>query len=75
LQLIVSARTVGADGMTAETALPDQIVDVKVSINYARTAARWIGWIAAAVIGGLLAKFGETGWVIAQLLIAKHLGG
>jgi hypothetical protein len=55
--------------------LPDQIVDVKVSINYARTAARWIGWIAAAVIGGLLAKFGETGWVIAQLLIAKHLGG
>jgi hypothetical protein len=75
LQLIVSARTVGADGMTAETALPDQIVDVKVSINYARTLARWTGWIAAAVIGGLLAKFGETGWVIAQLLIAKHLGG
>jgi hypothetical protein len=75
LQLIVSARTVGADGITAETALPDQIVEVKVAINYARTAARWIGWIAAAVIGGLLAKFGETGWVIAQLLIAKHLGG
>jgi len=75
LQLIVSARTVGADGMTAETALPDQIVDVKISINYARTLARWMGWIAAAVIGGLLAKFGETAWVIAQLLIAKHLGG
>jgi len=74
LQLIVSARTVGADGMTAETALPDQIVDVKVSINYGRTAGRWIGWIAAAVIGGLLAKFGETAWVILRLLAAKYLG-
>lgn len=75
LQLIVSARTVGADGMTAETALPDQIVEVKVAINYARTAARWAGWAAAALVGGLLAKFGETGWVIAQLLIAQQLGG
>lgn len=75
LQLIVSARTVGADGMTAETALPDQTIDVKVAINYSRTAGRWAGWIAAAVIGGLLAKFGETGFVIAQVLIARHLGG
>ena len=45
--------------MTAETALPDQLVDVKVSINYGRTLGRWMGWIIAAVIGGLLAKFGE----------------
>lgn len=74
LQLIVSARTVGADGMTAETALPDQVVDVRVAINYARTAARWAGWIAAAVIGGLFAKFGETGYVILKLLAAKYLG-
>ena len=27
--------------------------------NYARVAARWVGWGAAAVAGGLLAKFGE----------------
>jgi hypothetical protein len=74
LQLIVSARTVGADGMTAETALPDQLVDVKVAINYTRTIGRWTGWVLAAVIGGLLAKFGETGYVILKLLAAKHLG-
>jgi hypothetical protein len=74
LQLIVSARTVGADGMTAETALPDQMVDVKVTINYGRTIKRWLGWIAAAVAGGLLAKFGETGFVIVKLLAAKYLG-
>lgn len=74
LQLIVSARTVGADGMTAETALPDQMVDVKVAINYARTAARWMGWIVAAVIGGLLAKFGELGYLVLKMLVVKHLG-
>lgn len=74
LQLIVSARTVGADGVTAETALPDQVIEVKVAINYARTAARWAGWLLAAVVGGLLAKFGESGFVIVKLLAAKHLG-
>jgi len=74
LQLIVSARTVGADGITAETALPDQTVEVKVAINYAASFRRWLGWIAAAVIGGLLAKFGEMGFVILKLLAAKHLG-
>jgi hypothetical protein len=74
LQLIVSARTVGADGMTAETALPDQLVDVKIAINYTRTAGKWVGWIVAAVIGGLFAKFGETGFVILRLLAAKYLG-
>lgn len=74
LQLIVSARTIGADGMTAETALPDQIVEVKVAINYARTAGRWVGWISAAVVGGVLAKFGEQAWVILRLLAAKYIG-
>lgn len=59
LQLLVSARTVGSDGLTAETALPDQVIEVKVGVNYAKTAARWAGWIAAAVIGGILARFGE----------------
>jgi hypothetical protein len=59
LQLLISARTVGADGLTAETALPDQVVEVKVAVNYAKTAARWAGWMTAAVIGGILARFGE----------------
>lgn len=75
LQLIVSARTVGADGMTAETALPDQVVDVKISINYARTAARWAGWGVAALVGALLAKFGDMAWLIVQVLFAKYFGG
>jgi len=59
LQLIISARTVGADGLAAETALPDQVVTVRVRTNYGKTASHWMGWGIAALIGGLLAKFGE----------------
>ena len=74
LQLIVSARTVGADGVTAETALPDQIVDVRIAINYTQTALKWAGWIGAAVLGGLLAKFGETAWVVIKIMFARPFG-
>lgn len=74
LQLIVSARTMGADGMTAETALPDQIVDVKIAINLTRTALKWAGWIGAAVVGGLLAKFGETAWIVVRIMFARMIG-
>jgi hypothetical protein len=59
LQLIISARTVSADGLAAETALPDQVITVRVRTNYGQSAKRWLGWIFAAVAGGLLAKFGE----------------
>lgn len=59
LQLIISARTVGTDGLAAETALPDQVVSVKVRVNYARTARKIGGWALAAIIGGVLARFGE----------------
>jgi hypothetical protein len=49
-------------------------VDVKVSINYGRTLGRWMGWIVAAVIGGLLAKFGELAYVVLKMLANKYLG-
>lgn len=67
LQLIVSARTVGGDGVVAETALPEQVIDVTVSVNYARMLKTWGGWAAAAVAGGLFAKFGEGIWGTALL--------
>ena len=73
LQIVVSARTIGADGMAAETALPDQVVEVKVRTNYKRTFARWAGWILAAVAGGALAKFGETGLDIANVYIQQFM--
>lgn len=69
LQIVVSARTIGADGMAAETALPDQIVDVKVKTNYKRTLVRWTGWVLAAIVGGALAKFGEGGLALIEKVL------
>lgn len=69
LQLVISARTVGMDGLAAETALPDQTIDVSVGINYAHTLAKWSGWIFAAVAGGLLSRFGDTIFEFAKTLL------
>ena len=66
LQIIVSARTIGADGVAAETALPDQLVEVKVRANIARSLTRFLGWTVAAVVGGALATFGESGMGLMQ---------
>jgi hypothetical protein len=73
LQIIVSARTIGADGVAAETALPDQIIDVKVKANIGRALARLFGWTVAAVVGGALATFGEAAMGPAALLLKKFL--
>lgn len=73
LQIIVSARTIGSDGMAAETALPDQLVDVKVKTNYKRTFARWTGWTLAAIVGGILAKFGEGAFSVLLPLAEKFI--
>jgi hypothetical protein len=75
LQLLVSARTVGADGLAAETALPDQVVEVKVAINYAATARRWTGWIAAAIVGGVLARFGDGAYDLGRQLVERLTNG
>lgn len=73
LQVIVSARTVGADGLAAETALPDQVIEVRIRANYGRAAKRWMGWIAAAVVGGLFARFGEQIFDVASKIAAPFL--
>ena len=75
LQLLVSARTVGADGLTAETALPDQVVEIKVRTNYGASALRWTGWLVAAVIGGVLAKFGEEFYAASAKMAARIMSG
>lgn len=59
LQLIVSARTVGSDGFAAETALPNQVVNVVVLTNYNRLSKRVGAWALAAFIGGMIARFGQ----------------
>jgi hypothetical protein len=42
LQLLVSARTVGRDGTSAETAPPDRIIEVTVGGGRVRRVVRWV---------------------------------
>jgi hypothetical protein len=71
LQLVAAARTVGADGLAAETALPEQMVEVRVSVNYGRAFGRVAGWVIAAMIGGALAKFGESALSLGMQLVSR----
>ena len=73
LQIVVSARTVGANGVAAETALPDQIIEVKVRRNLKRVLARLFGWTVAAVIGGALSTFGVTSVELAKTYVQKFM--
>ncbi|MBX2798473.1 MAG: hypothetical protein KTR31_12405 [Myxococcales bacterium] len=59
LQLVVSARTVGEGGITADSALDDQFIDVVVTANYARSARRIGFWVTATLVGGALGAWGE----------------
>ena len=61
LQLIVSARTIASDGLSADTALPDQVFDVRVKANYGRLFAKAAGWAGLMILGGVLSKFGQNG--------------
>lgn len=71
LTLIVASRSIGADGVIADTSLPEQRITIRVSANVTRSLRRWTGWVAVAVLGGVLAKLGEGFW--AQLwALARH---
>lgn len=75
LLLIVSARTVASDGLVAETAMPDQLFDVRVSANYRRAFSRFAGWTAAFVVGGIIARYGEQVVVLGQSLLNAWMTG
>lgn len=60
IQLLVSARLVGHDGLYAESTLPEQIVEVLVQTNYRFVVLKALGWMAALLLGVMLERFGET---------------
>lgn len=62
LTLIVASRSIGADGVVADTSLPEQRISIRISANFTRGVRRWAGWIAVAVLGGVLTKLGESVW-------------
>lgn len=71
LQIIISARTIGTDGVAAETALPDQVIEVKVKRNLGRTFARVFSWTIAAILGGALSTFGESGLAAVKTVLQR----
>ena len=61
LQLVMSARSVGADGSMAETALPDQGVDVRVRSNI-RNLLTWL--VIIAISAGVGAVLDDPVWAV-----------
>lgn len=61
LQLIVAARSIDQNGLVGDTALPDQIITVRVRTNYWRSMGRGLQWIAAMLIGGVLTELAMMG--------------
>lgn len=49
LQLAIAARTLGADGVLAETQLPDQAHEVRISADHGRTALRAVLLVAVGI--------------------------
>jgi hypothetical protein len=74
LTLIVSARSIGRDGVTADLAPPDRSIDVKVGANYGSAIARWLGLLAAMAVGALLGHFSQQAWTVITLVARKALG-
>ena len=68
LQVIVSARTTDQNGLSADTPLPEQVIEVRVRTNYAIVARQFGYWAIAALVGGVLGAFGDSAWrVLARL--------
>jgi hypothetical protein len=75
LLLMVSARTVGHDGLPAESAPPDRLIEVRVSPNRMRGLGRWLAWLTALAIGAAVGRFSDQLWTAASALIKKMLDG
>ena len=73
LHLVVSGRTLGADGVLAETQLPDQPFEVRVAPQYGPMLAR-IGVLLAVALGSmLLLKIVEGVMQVDVFYLAKQL--
>jgi neural Wiskott-Aldrich syndrome protein len=75
LLLMVSARTVGQDGLAAESAPPDRVIDVRVTPNRMHGLGRLMAWLLALAVGTALGKFSDQLWEAAAALLHKMLSG
>lgn len=56
LQLIIAARSIDKNGLVGDTALPDQVITVRVRMNFWRNLGRGVQWLAAMILGGILTE-------------------
>jgi hypothetical protein len=74
LQIVVACRTVGDDGLAADTALPDQAISIRVRADYGATSRLWAGRIAAMAVGAALAKLSDGALVSTLSSLRKLIG-
>ena len=75
LILVVTAGAVGHDGIAAETAPPDRVIEVAVTGGRLRRLAGWGGFLAALVLGAMLGRFGNEFWALGAAIIKRFTGG
>jgi hypothetical protein len=73
LQLVVAARTIGRDGVAAETAPPDRVIEVAVRGNRLRRIVRWVLLLGALAVAAALGRFGQELWEGGPTLLNKLL--
>jgi len=68
---MVSARTVGQDGLAAESAPPDRVIDVRVKRQRVRWVRGSLGWLVALAIGAVIGRFGDPVWTLGAAVLKK----
>jgi neural Wiskott-Aldrich syndrome protein len=69
LQLVVAARSVDQSGLAGDTALPDQVISVRVRANYGRSIAQAFRWMVLLVLGGVIT---EGALLLMRILTTKN---
>jgi hypothetical protein len=59
LQLVVAARTIGRDGIAAETTPPDRIIEVAVRPHVLRRLLRWTALLLLLGVGAALGRLSQ----------------
>jgi len=72
LQLSVSTRIVGRDGLAAARALPEQLVTVRVASNYSQLGIRLAVAVGLVVTGLLLGYFGDGLFGLGSSILAQR---
>jgi len=74
LLLLVTARTVGRDGIASEMAPPDRVIEVVVKGRPLRRLGRFLAFLVTVTFGAALGRFGGEVWTVAAAIL-RRLGG